>query len=268
MKIKYAGVFAMLLFPLSHAGAERRTAPPSAGVATAGTGPLRVPWRTGKVVAELRYRQEAATQRRSDLPARSDLLRPQAEADRLRRGDGKAGLEAADLLDADVPNEGQVEAQVDQVLSARGKLEREFTMMNLDLRKVLSLDQWRQLKTIRGPERGAGGGDRVFFRKVLPPGGGPSTAPLPPGRDSIASPSPSSRRRDVLKFVSAGVPPAVGRSCPPPARCRRYRIECRPRNAFRQHGRRFLRVKLSLASSPRKPDEIWRHHFPRLQLRP
>ena len=101
----------------------------------------------------------------------------------------KQDLKLQTLLDADVPNEGQVEAQVNQVLEARGKLEREFTMMNLDLRKVLSLDQWRQLKSIQGQGMGiaGGGGDRVFFRKVLPPGGGPGFSvqtdgpgPLPP----------------------------------------------------------------------------------------
>src|SRR6266550_8102942 len=101
----------------------------------------------------------------------------------------KQDLKLQTLLDADVPNDGQVEAQVDQVLAARGKLEREFTMMNLDLRKVLSLDQWRQLKSVRGPGMGlgvggatGGFGEKVFIRKLPPPGGGtPSTAPLPPG---------------------------------------------------------------------------------------
>lgn len=94
----------------------------------------------------------------------------------------KQDLKLQSLLDADVPNEGQIETQVDQVLAARGKLEREFTMMNLDLRKVLSLEQWRQLKAVRG-ERG-GFGDRIFFRKALPPGGAGGemrVAPLPPG---------------------------------------------------------------------------------------
>src|SRR5437868_14582420 len=89
----------------------------------------------------------------------------------------KQDLKLQTLLDADVPNEGQVETQVDQVLSARGKLEREYTMMNLDLRKVLSLEQWRQLKSIRG--QSGTFNDKVFFRKVLP-GAGPQTAPLPP----------------------------------------------------------------------------------------
>ena len=89
----------------------------------------------------------------------------------------KEDLKLQTLLDADVPNEGQIDTQVDQVLSARGKLEREFTMMNLDLRKVLSLEQWRQLKSLRGDSGGFG--DRIFFRQALPPGA--PLAPPPPG---------------------------------------------------------------------------------------
>ena len=100
----------------------------------------------------------------------------------------KQDLKLQTLLDADVPNEGQVEAQVDQVLAARGKLEREYTLMNLDLRKVLALDQWRQLKSIRG--QSGGFGDKIFFRKVLPPGAGPSTIPLPPGALPMLPPLP------------------------------------------------------------------------------
>ena len=89
----------------------------------------------------------------------------------------KQDMKLQNLLDEDSPNENQVSAQVDQVLAARGKLERESTMMNLDLRKVLSVEQWRQLKSIRS-ERGPG--DHVFFYKQLPPGAGPVTMPLPP----------------------------------------------------------------------------------------
>jgi periplasmic protein CpxP/Spy len=90
----------------------------------------------------------------------------------------KQDLKLQNLLDADQPDEGQVSTQVDQVLAARGKLEREFTMMNLDLRKQLSLPQWRQLKTMRGA------GDHFFMRfKGRGPGGpgGPDDLPpLPP----------------------------------------------------------------------------------------
>jgi Spy/CpxP family protein refolding chaperone len=91
----------------------------------------------------------------------------------------KQDLKLQTLLDADVPNQSQVEAQVDQVLTSRGSLEREYTMMNLDLRRVLSLEQWRQLRSLRGQQGLLG--DKIFFHKVLPPGAKPATAPLPPG---------------------------------------------------------------------------------------
>lgn len=102
----------------------------------------------------------------------------------------KQDLKLQTMLDADQPDEAQVNSQVDQVLSARGKLEREFTAMNLDLRKQLSLEQWRQLKTIRGDE--AMPGDHMFFfkQKVMPPGAPgmpdempPLPPPPPPGLD-------------------------------------------------------------------------------------
>jgi len=88
----------------------------------------------------------------------------------------KEDLKLQSLLDADVPNEGQINSQVDAVLGARGKLEREHTLMNLELRKVLSLDQWRQLRSMRG-----GMQDHIFFHQTIGPGGKRMTAPLPPG---------------------------------------------------------------------------------------
>jgi Spy/CpxP family protein refolding chaperone len=91
----------------------------------------------------------------------------------------KEDLKLQTLLDADVPNEGQINVQVDKVLAARGNLEREYTFMNLDLRKVLSLDQWRQLKQIRA-ERGPGDNVMYFRKGPMPGAPGPMTAPLPP----------------------------------------------------------------------------------------
>lgn len=108
----------------------------------------------------------------------------------------KQDLKLQSMLDSDQPDEGQVGTQVDQVLAARGKLEREFTFMNLDLRKVLSVEQWRQLKAVR-QERGMsmgvgmGAGNVMYYRfrtggpapDIGGPGGemGPMSAPpLPP----------------------------------------------------------------------------------------
>lgn len=55
-------------------------------------------------------------------------------------------LELKPLVDADQPDEAKVSAQIDQVVAARGRLEKEATMMNLDIRRVLTVDQWKKLK--------------------------------------------------------------------------------------------------------------------------
>lgn len=88
----------------------------------------------------------------------------------------KQNLKLQRLLDEDNPDESQVGAQVDQELAARGHLEREFTMMNLDLRKVLSVAQWKQLKAMK-EDRGPGG-DMFFFQKMHGPM--PPKPPVPP----------------------------------------------------------------------------------------
>jgi Spy/CpxP family protein refolding chaperone len=106
---------------------------------------------------------------------------------RLKLIDYQADMEKQDLklqavLDEDSPSEGQVGSQVDQVLAARGKLEREFTMMNLSLRKVLSVEQWRQLKALREERH-----ERDGFFGWRGPGGGPGPhpgAPPPPAPES------------------------------------------------------------------------------------
>ena len=102
----------------------------------------------------------------------------------------KQDLKLQNLLDADIPDEGQINAQVDQTLSARGKLEREFTTMNLNLRRVLSPEQWRQLKAIRG----TGPGDHfMYFQKKIGPGGTtskPVILALPPLSEAEVPPPP------------------------------------------------------------------------------
>ena len=178
MKIRSSGALAILLFPLSML-AQGRPVPPSTTVTTSGTratfvyrGELGKWWQNSDIAKKLQLSDgQIAQLDQTFYDHKLKLIDYGADME-------KQDLKLQALLDADVPNEGQVEAQVDQVLAARGKLEREFTFMNLDLRKVLSLDQWRQLKAVRGQTGGMG--DRVFFRKVLPPGAAPSTVPLPP----------------------------------------------------------------------------------------
>ena len=194
MRIRSLGAIALLLSPLCMQAQGR---PAASGVTTSvTTGPR------GGVVYHTEYRGELGKWwQNSDIAKKLQLSDDQiGQLDqtfydhKVKLIDYGAEMEKQDLklqtlLDADVPNEGQVEAQVDQVLAARGKLEREYTLMNLDLRKVLALDQWRQLKSIRG--QSGGFGDKIFFRKVLPPGAGPSTMPLPPGAPQLLPLPPS-----------------------------------------------------------------------------
>lgn len=87
----------------------------------------------------------------------------------------KQELQLQSLIDADQLDESQVSTQLDQVLAARGGLEKEAAMMMVSVRRVLSTDQWKKLQTIqqkRAP---------TFFREFAP-GGAPMMFehPLPP----------------------------------------------------------------------------------------
>jgi Spy/CpxP family protein refolding chaperone len=93
----------------------------------------------------------------------------------------KADLNLRNLMEADNPDQNQVMSAVDQVLAARGKVEREATMMLLDFRKVLSLPQWKQLREMHPMGPGFGGGRREFrdhHRMSGKPDG--DAAPKPP----------------------------------------------------------------------------------------
>ena len=78
----------------------------------------------------------------------------------------KADMKLQQMLDADTVDESAVNAQVDQVLAARGQMEREFTTMNLNFRKILTLDQWKQLRAMHG--EGGPGGNQMFFHQRIP----------------------------------------------------------------------------------------------------
>ena len=100
----------------------------------------------------------------------------------------KQELKLETYLDADQPDEGQVSNQVDQVVAARGKLEKENALMMLNMRRVLTPDQWKKLQSIRG-DMAAGG---VFFHRFVGPPHGPEdfTIAVPPGAQAPVPPPP------------------------------------------------------------------------------
>ena len=58
----------------------------------------------------------------------------------------KEEIKLQSLMNADPINEPQVVAQIDSAQAARAKLEKNFALMALQFRKVLSADQWKQLQ--------------------------------------------------------------------------------------------------------------------------
>ena len=86
----------------------------------------------------------------------------------------KEELKLETLINADQPNENAVSNQVDQVVQARGKLEKEHAMMMLNIRRLLTTEQWKKLQSIDGG-MGMGFGHRMFVRRFhgQPPQGAP-----------------------------------------------------------------------------------------------
>jgi Spy/CpxP family protein refolding chaperone len=102
-------------------------------------------------------------------------------------------LKLEPLISADSVDENAVSSQLDQVIAARGRLEKSNAMMFVSMRKVLSQDQWKKLQGLhrmrrpmgmRGSDemRGPGGMERRRAPRPDSPGAPntPQAAPTPP----------------------------------------------------------------------------------------
>ncbi len=138
-------------------------------------------WKNSDVVKELQLSDAQVKQiEQTFLDYRLKLIDLHADVERQ-----ETKLEP--LLEADQPNEQQVNSQVDAVVAARGKLEKTRTMMMLAIRRVLTVDQWKKLQTIEHQR----GERNLFYRRMGPgqqeewrfrgprPGDGPDTTPAP-----------------------------------------------------------------------------------------
>ena len=183
MRISKLTILAGLLLPLGLAAQEfpdlMAQAPPGMpmghGVRVM-HGELGQWWKNSEVAQKLQLTNQQLTKLDQIFyQYRMNLIDYQAETE-------KQDLKLQALVDADSPDEAQINQQMDQVLESRGKLEREFTTMTLDLRRVLSLPQWKQLQSFRAQH----GPDRVFFYKKFkgpPPTTAPAMPPAPPPPD-------------------------------------------------------------------------------------
>ena len=100
-------------------------------------------WKNSEIVKEIGLTDSQAGQiEQTFVEHKLKLIDLRAELE-------KQEVQLQPLIDADQPDESQVSAQIDQVLAARGRLEKETTMMMLAIRRVLNVDQWKKLQAIQ-----------------------------------------------------------------------------------------------------------------------
>ena len=129
-------------------------------------------WKNSEIVSKLQLSQEQVKKiSETFLNHKLKLIDLQADVE-------KQELRLEPLLDVDQPDAAQVGAQIDLITGARGKLEKENAMMMLDIRRWLSVEQWKKLKALQTAEEGK---RNVFYMRTGPGGiiEGPPAPPLP-----------------------------------------------------------------------------------------
>lgn len=168
---------------------QASTPPPGSDVFYTRTIQIRKPgdlgawWKDSEIVRQLQLSDAQVSQiEQTFLDARLKLINLRADVEIQ-----EALLQP--LVDADQMDEAKISVQLDKLLAARSKLEKANTMMMFDIRKVLTVEQWKKLQGIQherermrmGPPPG---GPRGPGMPGPPEGPGPATAP-PPGDDDL-----------------------------------------------------------------------------------
>lgn len=184
MKIAKYAVMTLVLITAGCVTAQGQdTAPPAAGGPAGmpemhrkhmdemmhGGGPHGRWWNDPKMVAELGLSQDQQT--------KLDNIMQQT---RLKLIDLNASLQKEEatlepLVSADAPDETKITGQIDRVAQARAELEKSHARMLLEMRRVLTPDQWGKLKAMHG---GAGGMVHMHGAPPVPPT--PPVSPAPP----------------------------------------------------------------------------------------
>ncbi len=153
------------------------------GMHRGGPGLMGEWWKNSDVVQQLKLTDVQRKQiEQNFLDSRLRLIDDNADVQ-------KQELKLSALMSADQFNESQAVAQLDQVLTARTKLGKEYAMMLISMRRVLTPEQWKTLESLhhrapRGGVRGGvtGRGPRGMGPAGPGPGGpgGPSQKSTPP----------------------------------------------------------------------------------------
>jgi Spy/CpxP family protein refolding chaperone len=143
-------------------------------------------WNNPRVAAELKLTDDQRKAMDQILfQHRQQLINLQANLER-------ANLDMQPLMNADVPNEAAIDAQIDKVVQARADLERADAHFLLALRMKLTPEQWKQVQNLRArrammrrgpmrrgpmPQRQWGQQRYGQFQPQGPPPSPPSSAP-------------------------------------------------------------------------------------------
>ena len=183
MKLKLGVLLIALLSTM--AWAQEPGGPPPGGPGgppMGGHGPHMQWWKNSETASKLNLSTTQVTQLDQTFTQHKANLKTDMEAMRT------ADANLRKLLDQDNPDQAQVTAAANQVLAARGNVERETTTMMLDFRKVLTAEQWKQLRAMH--PMGPGFGGRMMHGKNHqgrnqngPPPESPDDAPPPPPQD-------------------------------------------------------------------------------------
>ncbi len=124
-------------------------------------GPGGAWWKNSEIVRKLNLTDEQVKKiSQTFLDHKLKLIDLQADLE-------KQELRLQPLMDVDQPDESKVGAQIDLITAARGKLEKENAMMMLDIRRWLSVEQWKKLKSLDLADEGK----KKLFLLPNPPGG-------------------------------------------------------------------------------------------------
>lgn len=106
----------------------------------------------------------------------------------------KEEIKLEPLLEADNPDESAVLASIDRIAAARANLEKANAQMAFAIRRVLTPEQWKQLRALRPrrdrfpqPMDRPHSGMRHNHQRPAPP----ADAPAPPPQDNGAPPAES-----------------------------------------------------------------------------
>lgn len=129
-------------------------------------------WKNSDIVSKLQLSDEQVKKiSQTFLDHKLKLIDLQADLE-------KQELRLQPLMDIDQPGASKVGAQIDLITAARGRLEKENAMMMLDIRRWLSVEQWKKLKSLDATDEGK---RKVLFFRSGPgmSGDGPLPPPLP-----------------------------------------------------------------------------------------